>query len=84
MSDMSSVTLENLVSVAEAAKRLGVSRIQVHHYIRSGRLRAAKIGARWVIEAASLDAFAKHRPARGNPEFGPNFWKRRKKVRKPA
>ncbi len=50
-----------LVSVAEAAERLGRSTEQVRRYLREGRLEGRRIGGQWFIESAALEAF---RPAR--------------------
>jgi excisionase family DNA binding protein len=51
----------DLVSVAEAARRLDRSTEQVRRYLREGRLSGRRIGGQWFIETAALDAF---RPAR--------------------
>lgn len=71
MTDMSTVALGNLVSVAEAAKRLGISRELVSRYVKDGRLRGSRIpgGRAYVVDAESLDEFGSlPRPA-GNPNF---------------
>ena len=51
----------DLVSVAEAAQRLGRSTEQVRRYLREGRLGGRRFGGQWFIEVAALEAF---RPAR--------------------
>lgn len=69
MKDMSAVALGNLVSVSEAAERLGISRQIIHKYIQDGRLRAEQKARVWLIDEESLDEFAsKPRPV-GNPNF---------------
>jgi len=45
-----------VLSVAEAARRVGRNPETVRRWIRSGRLRARKIGTQHVIEEADLEA----------------------------
>lgn len=45
-----------LLSTAEAATKLHVSRNRVLAMIRDGRLKATKIGRDWVIEESDLQA----------------------------
>lgn len=44
----------NLLSVIEAAEKLGVSRIRVNQFINEGRLPAQKIGRSYVILESDL------------------------------
>ncbi len=44
----------NLLSVFEAAEKLGVSRIRVNQFIDEGRLPAKKIGRSYVILESDL------------------------------
>ena len=44
----------NLLSVIEAAEKLGVSRIRVNQFIDEGRLPAKKIGRSYVILESDL------------------------------
>ena len=71
MGDMSNVTLANLVTVADAMKRLNVkSDSLIIRYIKEKRLRAERFGGRvWMIDAASLEEFASQPRKRGNPNF---------------
>lgn len=46
---------EALLSVAEAAERLGLTRQAVLKRIRTGRLPARKVGRAYVVSAAALD-----------------------------
>lgn len=69
MQDMSAVTLGNLVSVSEAAERLGIDRALVHRYIRQGRLRAEQKARVWLIDEESLEEFAAKPRSVGNPNF---------------
>ena len=46
-----------VVSVAEAASALGVGTDAVYALVRTGELRAARIGRRWLIPRAELAAW---------------------------
>ncbi len=52
---MSNGTLS--VSIAEAARRLGVGRSTLYALFRDGRLTPLKIGRRTVVAASDLDRF---------------------------
>jgi hypothetical protein len=71
MSDMSNVSLGNLVTVADAMKRLNVnSDSLIIRYIKEKKFRAQRFGGRvWMIDAASLEEFAAKPRKRGNPQF---------------
>src|SRR5882757_7119429 len=56
------------VSVAEAAKRLGVGVPRVHQRIADGSLRAERIGSQWVVDELSLLRVAERKSA-GRPLF---------------
>lgn len=43
-----------MVSVAEAAQRLGVGVPRIHQRIRDGSLRAERLGSQWVVDELSL------------------------------
>lgn len=60
---------ENLISVAEAAGRLGLSEVRVRVLCREGRLDARRVGSVFVIDAASVDTF-KAKPV-GRPPKAP-------------
>ena len=45
----------NLLSVMEAAEKLGVSRWRVNQFINDGRLPAQKIGRSYVIKESDLE-----------------------------
>lgn len=57
----------HLMTVAEASKRLGVTRARVCDFIRAGRLAATKFGKSWAIDRTSFDAFAAKKRATGYP-----------------
>ncbi len=46
--------LEGMVTVAEAAQRLGRSLEQVRRYLREGKLKGQRVGGQWFVEEASL------------------------------
>ncbi|MDP2950225.1 MAG: helix-turn-helix domain-containing protein [Chloroflexota bacterium] len=48
------LSLEGMITVAEAARRLGRSLEQVRRYLREGKLRGQRIGGQWFVEEASL------------------------------
>lgn len=45
---------EGMISVQEAAQRLGRSTEQVRRYLREGKLRGQRIGQQWFIDEKSL------------------------------
>lgn len=61
------------VSVAEAAKRLGVIPQRVHQRIRDGSLPAERVGGRWVIDELDLGRLRHHR-APGRPLSEKSAW----------
>src|SRR3990170_908131 len=48
------LSLEGMITVAEAARRLGRSLEQVRRYLREGKLKGQRIGGQWFVEEASL------------------------------
>ncbi len=48
---------QDLITVAEAARRLERSTEQVRRYLREGRLGGRRIGGQWFIDQAALDGF---------------------------
>ncbi len=50
-------TQTELISVADAARRLERSTEQVRRYLREGRLSGRRIGGQWFIEAGAIDRF---------------------------
>ena len=59
---MNTVNKNKFISTSEAAKILKISRIAVFKKIKSGELRAVKIGRNYAIEKEELDKM-------GNPMF---------------
>ena len=49
------VSLDGMITVAEAAKRLGRSLEQVRCYLREGKLKGQRIGGQWFVEESSLE-----------------------------
>jgi len=58
--------MEKLLSVAEAAEKLGVHRTRINQLIDSGDLLATRIGRAYVIREADLEK-VKDRPSPGRP-----------------
>jgi excisionase family DNA binding protein len=52
------VSLDGMITVAEAARRLGRSLEQVRRYLREGKLKGQRIGGQWFVEEASLGLVA--------------------------
>jgi excisionase family DNA binding protein len=56
------VSLDGMITVAEAARRLGRSLEQVRRYLREGKLKGQRIGGQWFVEEASLGV--RYQPSR--------------------
>ena len=50
------ITLEGMITVAEAARRLSRSTEQVRRYLREGKLKGQRIGNQWFVEERTLEA----------------------------
>jgi len=61
------------VSVADAAKQLGVGVPRIHQRIADGSLRAERIGSQWVVDERSLLRVAEHK-APGRPLSVRSAW----------
>jgi excisionase family DNA binding protein len=57
------VSLDGMITVAEAARRLGRSLEQVRRYLREGKLKGQRIGGQWFVEEGSLPL--RYEPSRG-------------------
>jgi excisionase family DNA binding protein len=57
------VSFDGMITVAQAAKRLGRSLEQVRRYLREGKLKGQRIGGQWFVEEASLPL--RYAPSRG-------------------
>jgi excisionase family DNA binding protein len=57
----------NLVSVSEAAKRLGISARRVRALAANGRVPAQKVANRWLVEVDRLSERGRSAGARGRP-----------------
>lgn len=62
-----------LVSVPEAAQRLGVTRARVHQRIASGSLPAQQVGRQWIIDEWDLRRIA-HHGVPGRPFSATSAW----------
>jgi excisionase family DNA binding protein len=56
-SPIDSLTDEELISLAEAAKLTGLSQDYLKQIARKGRLRARKIGRNWVTTKTAIEAY---------------------------
>jgi len=56
------VSLDGMITVAEAAQRLGRSLEQVRRYLRECQLKGQRIGGQWFVEEASLEL--RYQPSR--------------------
>ena len=54
---MAGTSGDRLLTVAEVAEVLRVSGMTVYRLIEKGDLRALRIGARWRVSSADLDAY---------------------------
>lgn len=77
VSDTADMPADELLSTAEAARRLGVAPVTIRWLIRAGRLPARRpYGPGWLVSVADLDAYAStRRPAGFQP--GNAAWRRR-------
>ena len=55
---MNNESLENYVTVAEAAKRLNIHPESVRRLIRAGKLPARKFANTWLVDRTTLEQFA--------------------------
>lgn len=60
--------MDNIYSVDETAKILQVSEESIRRYIKSGSLRAAKLGKAYRIQEKDLQAFLESRIKKADPE----------------
>ena len=68
MGEMSTMSaIQGLLTVYEAAERLGVSHAQVTRYVKQRKLPAKRVGQTILIDEEDVDRF--ERPPRGNPKF---------------
>jgi excisionase family DNA binding protein len=56
--------MAKLISTAEAAERLGVTKPRVHQLINAGRLPALRIGRTYAIDEADLKKLGSRKPGR--------------------
>jgi excisionase family DNA binding protein len=74
------VTLEGMITVAEAARRLNRSIEQVRRYLREGKLRGQRIGNQWFVEESTLEA--PHDEPLVPPELVERIRRRREAIRR--
>jgi excisionase family DNA binding protein len=68
--------MEQLISVAQAAERAGVTRVTVYRWLEEGLLRGQKLGKVHVVQADDLERAAStvtpRRPRLGGKEKAPS------------
>jgi len=69
------ITLEGMITVAEAARRLNRSTEQVRRSLREGKLKGQRIGNQWFVEERTLEA------PRGKPLVPPELVERISRTR---
>lgn len=64
-----------MLTVPEAARRVGRNPETVRRWIREGKLRASKVGTQHVIDEAALDELLREEDVLPlPPEWGRTFW----------
>jgi excisionase family DNA binding protein len=63
-----------LVSVRDAAERLGVSDAAIRQQIANGRLQAEKVGRDWLIDPRPLERAARQKARSGRPLSAAMAW----------
>ena len=61
------MTLNGLITTAEAAERCGLSQVTIQRLARAGLLHSIRISRLVLIESVGLQAAVKSRPRRGRP-----------------
>lgn len=65
MADQEARDKDELISLAEAARRYGFSQEYLSRLARRGRLKAVKIARNWLTTPADVEAFIRSRQRRG-------------------
>jgi excisionase family DNA binding protein len=58
-----------LLTIPQAAARLGLDRTRVWRLVRDGRIPAQRVGPLWLIRQSDLDAFADEPRPPGRPPW---------------
>jgi excisionase family DNA binding protein len=58
----------DLLSVSQAAEKLGISRWRINQLINSGRLPAQKVGRAYVVKESDLKLIEDRKPGRPSKE----------------
>ncbi len=66
--------MAELLSVPDAAKALDLSPNRIRVLVGRGQLPASKVGGRWVIERAAVEARRREQPPSGRPFESHNAW----------
>ena len=63
--------MKDLISVKQAADKMGLSRVQVFNLIRAGKIPAQKVGRNYVIDQQELEDYLINKPvARAIKDYG--------------
>lgn len=62
---------EELLTLRQAAARVGLTDSALRHAIRRGRLPAVKLGRDWLVRPSDLDAYRRRALTRCSPDGGP-------------
>jgi len=73
-SGFDSIVCMDVMSAAEAAKRLDVNRSRVHQLIELGRLPAQKVGNQWIVDSDGVERLRKQDRQPGRPYAARNAW----------
>jgi excisionase family DNA binding protein len=76
-----SVSFEGMVTVAEAARRLGRSQEQIRRRLREGKLKGQRIGGQWFVEEASVDHLSNKLSSKEIEAFMKRVDRRRRAIR---
>jgi excisionase family DNA binding protein len=66
--------MADLLSIPDAAERLGLSSRRVRALVESGKLPADRIGSRYVVSRSDLGRYQRSRSPAGRPISGDNAW----------
>jgi excisionase family DNA binding protein len=65
------VALDMLLTLRQAAERLGISPATLRAQVRNGRLHAIKPGHDWLVEEEEIERYRRENLGRGGAQVGP-------------
>lgn len=60
--------MTTLLTIEQAAERLGISQSLTRRYCREGKLQGFKLGSRWVVTQQAVETFTPRRRGRPSKE----------------